>query len=640
MLGQIAPKEWRPKDVPSLEQEADQAVRAEKENTLVIAGPGAGKTELLAQRAAYLLETGQCRTPRRILAISFKRDAARNLRDRVRRRIGPELARRFDSFTFDAFCKSLLDRFLNAVPADFRPTRDYVIDLDLGVLSQKQKAKFGALLNSVADDSRGLTIARLQGLSVVGLYDDHFIGQPFPATFPEQASLETAAALRIWQSLLRSGNRSALNFPMIGRLAELLLRANPRILRALRATYAFVFLDEFQDTTNVHYEFTKTAFQGSHTLLTAVGDEKQRIMIWAGALRGVFAQYELDFSARVHRLKMNYRSAPGLVRVQRHLIAALEPKAPPPQAADKGQEGEGECRLLIFSNHEREATHLADLISKWIHNEGIPAREVCILTRNRPDKYTETLHHALAERDVPARIENSLQDLLAEPLTTALIHFLRLAAERRAPDSWAATVALLLEARGIDDNNEHEARDAANRLAHFQTTLRSALDESAGEESIAAVLAQIADFIGPAAFERLYPQYRQGTYYLDNMRACARELAQSRQRAATWKAALDDFEGVGAVPIMTVHKSKGLEYRTVIFVGLEDSALWGYKQNPEEETCGFFVAFSRAKKRVLFTFCETRPNPRYGQPEGQGRDSIALLYKLLEGAGVALERID
>src|SRR5438132_1546396 len=104
MLHLITPQEWQPKDVCSLEPEAERAVRAE-ENTLVIAGPGAGKTELLAQRAAYLLETGECPAPHRILAISFKRDAAKNLRERVKRRIGPQLARRFDSFTFDAFCK-------------------------------------------------------------------------------------------------------------------------------------------------------------------------------------------------------------------------------------------------------------------------------------------------------------------------------------------------------------------------------------------------------------------------------------------------------------------------------------------------------------------------------------------------------
>jgi DNA helicase-2/ATP-dependent DNA helicase PcrA len=638
MLRFITPEEWRPKDVQSLEMEADQAVRAE-ENTLVIAGPGAGKTELLAQRAAYLLETGKCRAPRRILAISFKRDAAKNLRDRVKRRIGPELARRFDSFTFDAFCKSLLDRFLNAVPSDFRPTRDYVIDVELGVQNQTQKARFSALLNSVANDAQGLTMARLQSLSVVRLYEDYFIGEPLPAAFPAQASLQVATALGIWRSVLRIGAQSVLNFPMIGRLVELLLRTNPRILRALRATYGFVFLDEFQDTTNVHYAFAKTAFRGSAALLTAVGDEKQRIMIWAGALRGIFAEYQQDFGARVRRLRMNYRSAPGLLRVQSHLITALDPAAPAPQAADEANEGEGECRVFVFADHEREAAHVADLISAWLHNEELLAREVCILTRNRPERYTETLRDALAARGVAARIENSLQDLLAEPLTIALLHFLRLAVHARAPVAWAAATALLLEANGIDDDNEHEARKAANRLAQFRATLRGALDEGIEEERIAVTLAQIADFIGPAAFARLYPQYRQGSYYADNMRACARELARSRQRTASWEAALDDFEGVDAVPIMTVHKSKGLEYHTVIFVGLEDSALWSYAQNPEEETCGFFVAFSRAKKRVLFTFCEVRPDPRYGQAVGQDRDSIAPLYELLEDAGVTLERI-
>jgi DNA helicase II / ATP-dependent DNA helicase PcrA len=98
--------------------------------------------------------------------------------------------------------------------------------------------------------------------------------------------------------------------------------------------------------------------------------------------------------------------------------------------------------------------------------------------------------------------------------------------------------------------------------------------------------------------------------------------------------------GINVVPIMTVHKSKGLEYNTVVFVGLEDAALWSYSRNPEEETCGFFVAFSRAKKRVFFTFCEMRPDPRYGQLVSQDRDSIAPIYKLLAGAGILLERIE
>jgi len=93
----------------------------------VTAGAGAGKTEFLAQKATYLLQTGLCAAPKRILAISFKRDAARNLAERVAKRCPPEQARRFDSYTFDAFTKSLVDRFRVAIPEPYCPPANYQI---------------------------------------------------------------------------------------------------------------------------------------------------------------------------------------------------------------------------------------------------------------------------------------------------------------------------------------------------------------------------------------------------------------------------------------------------------------------------------------------------------------------------------
>ncbi len=121
----VNPDAWIPKGVESLEPAAHTVVRTTA-NSLVVAGPGAGKTELLAQRACYLLETGACRAPKRILAISFKRDAAKNLADRVEKRCG-ELARRFDSFTLDAFGKGLVDRFRAALPTEWRPQPKYEV---------------------------------------------------------------------------------------------------------------------------------------------------------------------------------------------------------------------------------------------------------------------------------------------------------------------------------------------------------------------------------------------------------------------------------------------------------------------------------------------------------------------------------
>ena len=84
---------------------------------------------------------------------------------------------------------------------------------------------------------------------------------------------------------------------MIGRLAELLLRANPMVRTALALTYAHVFMDEFQDTTRVQFDLIETAFQDSGVITTAVGDNKQQIMRWAMALSDAFDVFERSFSA-------------------------------------------------------------------------------------------------------------------------------------------------------------------------------------------------------------------------------------------------------------------------------------------------------------------------------------------------------
>lgn len=95
----VYPDKWLPCDGIILEEAANTAVRCSDRHVLVIAGPGAGKTELLAQKAAFLFQTNQCKEPQKILAISFKTDAAQNLKERVERRCGAEIKGRFVSMT-------------------------------------------------------------------------------------------------------------------------------------------------------------------------------------------------------------------------------------------------------------------------------------------------------------------------------------------------------------------------------------------------------------------------------------------------------------------------------------------------------------------------------------------------------------
>ena len=104
----IKPEDWMPDAGITLEEAADQAVRS-SDHVLVIAGPGAGKTELLAQKAAYLFQTNNCKAPRKILAISFKKDAAENLKERVEKRCGTDVKDRGKSWTYDDVAKRMMD---------------------------------------------------------------------------------------------------------------------------------------------------------------------------------------------------------------------------------------------------------------------------------------------------------------------------------------------------------------------------------------------------------------------------------------------------------------------------------------------------------------------------------------------------
>ena len=232
---------------------------------------------------------------------------------------------------------------------------------------------------------------------------------------------------------------------MIGALAELMLRTNPQVLAALRATYRFVFLDQFQDTTGVHYRLLHTAFEGSPAILTALGDNKQRIMLWADAQVGVFDAFKNNFGATCRGLMMNYRSAPRLVAIQRLLIAALDPESPAPQAADDGTTGEGECRVILFPNETSEARHIASLISTWIRQDGTDPNDICVIARQRLDLYTEHLGAELAKISIRSRIQNEIQDLLAEPLTTVVIDTLRVCAVEKAPKNWQSLCRLLIQ---------------------------------------------------------------------------------------------------------------------------------------------------------------------------------------------------
>lgn len=552
--------EWAPADGFILETVALEVAKSNC-NDLVVAGPGAGKTELLAQRACYLLETNTCINPKRILAISFKKDAASNLKERVEKRCGKELVARFDSMTYDAFAKSMLDHFMNGLPIETRPDKDYDVDLT---------------------------------------------GK-------------------------KSNGKSTISFQDISKLATQIIRTNPLIKRSLQLTYSHVFLDEFQDTTSIQYELLKTCFCGSTAVITAVGDSKQRIMLWAGAKRTVFEDYQKDFSAVKKTLLMNHRSAPRLVEIQKAMYANLNELPVDITPSSKWENDMGRAYLRFFDDEKHETEVICSEIINLI-KDGTKPRDICILVKQTVDVYSGDIITRLADNNIKARNETLYQDLLKEEIVQILSCIVMLTRTKRHPNEWQNIISFFSELELLDENSKIEEyvrveNEVDKLIQTFANSIKNVSEYEAFSDSIDYLLERMSY----DRLSNLFLEYKNKSYFDKIISEFKRLLWDEYLGISDWEVAIDNFIGEDSIPIMTIHKSKGLEYEAVFFIGLEDSAFWNFTKQPDEDKCTFFVALSRAKVRVDFTFCKGRQT-RF--TDKQSNSKINELYDMLLRTGL------
>ncbi|MCW8166413.1 ATP-dependent helicase [Verminephrobacter aporrectodeae subsp. tuberculatae] len=538
----IKPESWQPSDGIKLEPNALLAAREIDRSLAVTAGPGAGKTELLAQHADFLLHSGACRYPQRILAISFKVDASRNLKDRVRQRCGFDLASRLDSHTFHAFAKRLIDHF------------------------------------------------RLILTGKDALDADYTIGKP-------------------------GVPRRQIEFDNMVPLAVQILKSSDIARNAVRQTYSHVFLDEFQDCTAEQYRLIREAFFGTAVQLTAVGDTKQRIMGWAGALEGVFQTFAADFDARPLNLYQNFRSQPRLRRMQNAMIKVMDPAAAVPNAELAGSGGSVE--VLKFEDSQQEAEELTDMIQGWIDDEGVAASEIAVLVSRQLEFYADRLMAGLSERGIPFRNEQSLQDLSAEPAARLIVDFLIVVADDCKPDAYGRLMDVLL-VTGIDEDTAYEQRARWHR---FIDSARAQVRQG-GQSATLAVLQKFAgkflELLGREALAALSADYEHGARLEEVVAQTYAHIAKLLGPEGDILKVLGRFSEDNAVRIMTIHKSKGLEFDSVVVLGVEKQTFWG---KADEERSAFFVAISRAKRRLCLTVADRRERPEgFNQRWDERRD--------------------
>ncbi|MEZ4706581.1 MAG: ATP-dependent helicase [Caldilineaceae bacterium] len=510
-------EEWKPSGGLKLEPNARAAAISRNGCIALIAGPGAGKTEMLAQRADFLLRTGACRYPKRILAISFKRDASENLKQRVEARCGKELASRFDSYTFHAFSKRIMDIF--------RPC-----------------------------------------LSKGSALDENYTIEKY------------------------SKPRTQITFNDLVPLANKIIGNCPVARNSIQQTYSDVFLDEFQDCTKIQYSLVQSAFLGSNIRLVAVGDTKQKIMGWAGALDGVFLKFENDFNALSLNLYQNFRALPRIRRVQNAMIKDIDPLA---AVDDEQLTGDGGTVIIRgFSTELEEANWIADSIQSLFDN-GVALSEIAILCNTQPHLYAYHLMKELERRNIPFRNEQEIQDLFCEPIYRIIVDYLIVLLGSSEPDAWERLTSAIFPDDHQDTNGE-KTRAWVQFIRNQQSRVRNTADFVVVWQTIDELIHRIGNGVVAA----LSHDYENSKRFAELVNQTKDQVQRCFDGNLGVVELLKSLSEINSVRILTIHKCKGLEFDTVIIQGVEHESFFGKKEDSE---CAYFVAISRAKKQLIVT---------------------------------------
>jgi len=299
----------------------------------------------------------------------------------------------------------------------------------------------------------------------------------------------------------------------------------------------------------------------------------------------------------------NFRSKPKLLRLQNEIIRVLDASSVMPEEQLAGNEGE--VFGWRFEDSQKEADYLADLIATWVRKELVPLPEVAVLVSKQLDLYADRLMAALEARGIPYRNEHQLQDLTAEPAARLVVDYLACLYGEREPKSWTRLINQLMPF--ADDEIQSGAqRDVLKVLKQQRekATIASIIGDPYADwwESVREFL----DYVGRETLVALSPDYesveRLGAVILSTKQRIEELLKVEPDLPKALQRLSDDQ----AVRILTIHKSKGLEFDSVIMLAVEEEIFFG---DQDANRCAFFVGVSRAKRRLVLTHADQRERP-------------------------------
>lgn len=660
--------------IEELNESQRNAVLFNEGPSLVIAGAGSGKTRVLTYKIAYLLENGY--NPWNILALTFTNKAAREMKARIARQVGEQRARYLWMGTFH----SVFSRILRAEAQHIGFTSQFTI-----YDSADSKSLIRSIIKEMGLDEKAYKPGAVQGR--ISNAKNHLVSPSGYATNREAYEGDVAAKMpavrdiyrRYWERCRQAG---AMDFDDLLVYTYILFRDFPQVLARYQEQFRYLLVDEYQDTNYAQHSIVLQLTKENQRVCV-VGDDAQSIYSFRGAdIDNILYFTKIYPDTRVFKLEQNYRSTQTIVCAANSLIEKNEHQIRKEVFSEK-ETGEAIGVFQAYSDVE-EAEIVTNKIAELRRQHDHSYNDFAILYRTNAQ--SRIFEEALRKRGMPYKIYGGLSFYQRKEIKDVIAYF-RLVVNPNDEEAFKRIINY--PARGIGETTVGKIIAAAtDQGVSLWTALCEPLSYGLSinkgthaklqgfrelmEEFISDVPEKSAYEIGTDIIRRsgiisdvcqdTSPENLSRRENIEELVNGMNDFCALRQEEGNTNVSLADFlseislltdqdsdkESDGEkVTLMTVHSAKGLEFRNVFVVGMEEnlfpSGMVGDSPRAmEEERRLFYVAITRAEEHCFLSFAKTRfryGKMEFGNPSRFLKDIDTRYLKLPQEAGMS-RRID
>lgn len=642
--------------------------------SLVIAGAGSGKTRVLTYKIAYLLEQGY--TPWSVLALTFTNKAAREMKERIARQVGGEKARHLWMGTFH----SVFSRILRTEAEVIGFTPNFTI-----YDSADSKSLIRAIIKEFQLDDKTYKPGSVQAR--ISNAKNHLISPQMYGNSKEVYENDCAAKMpmtrdiyrRYWERCRQAG---AMDFDDLLFYTYILFKEHPEICRKYSEQFKYVLVDEYQDTNFAQHSIVLQLTE-QRQMVCVVGDDAQSIYSFRGANIDNILKFTKTYqNAKLFKLEQNYRSTKTIVCAANSLIEKNSEQIRKEVFSEKDQ-GEPIGVFNAYSDVE-EGDIVCNKIIELRRKDDCRYSDFAILYRTNAQ--SRIFEEALRKRGLPYKIYGGLSFYQRKEIKDVIAYF-RLVINPNDEEAFKRIINY--PARGIGDTTVNKIIEAATihskslwdvlceplatglninkgthtKLQGFRELIGGFIEDSKDKNAYdTGLLIVKQSSIINDIYQDKSPENMSRQENVEELINGMHDFCASREEEGNNNISLADFlsevsllsdqdtdkgEDNEKITLMTIHSAKGLEFRNVFIVGLEENlfpsamAVGSYKELEEERRL-FYVAITRAEEHCFLSSAKSRfryGKMEFGNPSRFLRDIDAHYLRLPEDE-VASRRID